>query len=96
MRSEHYLFHVLAVNPVILIYNTNSMLFGVRVLCRFWYCLVCCLLFKRSFSRLITSVLEERAGFLLSIIRNVVVSVRRSSLFLWVLRKGCCTPVPSI
>ena len=42
------------------------MLFAVSVLCRILYCLVCCLLLLCKFSRLITSVGEERTFFLLS------------------------------
>ena len=37
----------------------------------------------------IIPVEKERAGFLLSITRILVVSVRWSFLFLWVLRMGC-------
>ena len=42
-----------------------------------------------SFSGLITSVGEERAIFLLSIVRIYVVSVRRGFSLLLVLRIGC-------
>ena len=70
-------------------YNSYFLLFEVGVLCRNLYCL------------LITSVGEERAAFLLSITCNFIVSVRKSFLFLWILRKGCIIyfwahPGPSI
>ena len=42
-----------------------------------------------SFSRLITLVWEERAGFSAIVYRNFVVSVGRSFLCLWMLGKGC-------
>ena len=42
-----------------------------------------------SFSRLISSVGEERAIFLLCITRSYVVSVRRDFHFFLVLRVGC-------
>ena len=49
----------------------------VGVLCRILYCLYCSLVFKCSFSGLITSTGEERdrAVFLLSITHKFVLSV---------------------
>ena len=61
------------------------MLFGVGILCRIWYCLVRCLLFNCIYLQM-NHVGWGRESIFSA---NIVVSVRRSLLFLSVLGKGC-------
>ena len=61
------------------------MLIGVDVSCRFWYSVVCSLIFK-SFSELITSVGERRSNcLLLSIAHKYMFLSGDVSSFFWCL-----------
>ena len=58
MRTEYYLFHVQGVTSGSRVNFFDSLGISLSL-----YCLVCCLLFKCKFSRVITSFGEERESW---------------------------------